>query len=429
MNFKSSVSRGLSAIALTTVLFASADASAAGFAINDISLTNIGRAFAGAGVVGDDYSAMGYNPAGVTLKGTGGQAGGVVIWEHGVVSGSAKKTSAAGGRASGKKDISIPVAVPNMFTQYKMNDSFTFGIGIYAPLGLATEYDRSWFGSDYGVTSALEAIDIAPTLGYKMNDHWSFGISAIARYGKLKMTNTSGTGYSDFDIDGWNMYGRIGVMYEHDENTRIGLAYTSVSTEIEHTLKGDHTFEGTANANWNKKWIGGTVVRLPESWLLSGYHRSGDFGYSASIRYTRWEYFNDFSLTSSSPLGYSTLHNNWKNVWSASIGVDWFYNDTWTFRAGLGYDQTPIRHSEYRTVRIPDNDRVLMSVGFTYKINDHVKMDFGYTHLYLPTFKAQNGYSKLGVIPGGLPQGAAGDVDVKYDFNAEVIGVQFQYDL
>ena len=434
MNFKSSVSRGLSAIALTTVLFASSDASAAGFALNDISLTNIGRAFAGAGVVGDDYSAIGYNPAGVTLKGTGAQAGAVLIWEHGTVSGSARKTGVPGGRATGKDGISIPVAVPNMFAQYKIDDSFTFGIGIYAPLGLATKYDNDWFGSDYGITSAVEAIDIAPTLGYKMNDHWSFGVSAIARYGKVKMTNSSAaTGHSDFDIDGWNAYGRIGVMYEHDENTRVGLSYTSVSTKVEHTLKGSHDFTGMPAllpppATLNGEWVGGTEVRLPESWLLSGYHRSGDFGYSASLRYTRWEYFNEFTLTSSSPLEYHTSLYNWKNVWSASLGVDWFYNDTWTFRAGLGYDQSPVRHSESRTVRIPDNDRVLMSVGFTYKINDRVKMDFGYTHLYLPTFVAKNGYSKTGMAPG-VVQGAAGDVNVKYDFNAEVIGLQFQYDL
>ncbi|MBR4126879.1 MAG: outer membrane protein transport protein [Alphaproteobacteria bacterium] len=429
MNFQISASRGLPAIVLTTGLLLSGETFAAGFAINDVSMTGVGRAFAGAGVVGDDYSAIAFNPAGITLKGTGAQAGAVLIWEHGQVKGSAKKAGVPGGKAYGKDDISIPVGAPNMFAQYKLNDDFTFGVGIYAPLGLATKYKDNWFGSDYGVTSFLEAIDIAPTLGYKMNEHWSFGLSAIARWGHVKMTNTSaGTGYSDFDIDGWNVYGRVGVMYEHDENTRIGLSYSSVSTEVEHTLKDSHTFFGMPGpmAVLNGEWTGGTEVRLPEMWLLSGYHKHGDFGYSAAVRYTRWEYFNDFTLTSSSPLGYHTSKYNWHNTWSVSLGVDWFYNDTWTFRAGLGYDESPVRHSELRTVRIPDNDRVLMSLGFTYKINDHVKMDVGYSHLYLPTFKARNGYSKTRLA--GVTQGR-GDVDVKYDFNAEVIGIQFQYDL
>lgn len=414
MNFRFSVSRGLPAIALTAGMLFSGETFAAGFALNEVSMTGLGRAFAGAGVVGDDYSALAFNPAGITLKGTGVQAGAALILEHGEVKGSAQKGA---NRVSGKEGISIPVAAPSMFAQYKINDSLFFGLGIYAPFGLATNYDKDWFGSAFGVDSELEAIDVAPTLGYKINDKWSFGASFIARYGKLKMTNTLenkfGTGYSDFDIDGWNIYGRFGVMYEHDKDTRIGLSYSTVSTEVEQTLKGDHTLEGIPYPGFDGKHIGGTVTRLPESWLLSGYKKHGNFGYSASLRYTRWEHFNRFTLTSSRT-GSSTNTYNWQNVWSASLGVDWFYNDTWTFRAGLGYDESPVRSSATRTVRIPDNDRVLMSLGFTYKVNDKVKIDAGYTHLYLPTFKAKNGEGDF--------------VDAKYDFNAEVLGVQFQYD-
>ena len=428
MNFQISASRGLPAIVLTTGLLLSGETFAAGFAINDISMTGVGRAFAGAGVVGDDYSAIGFNPAGITLKGTGAQAGAVLIWEHGEVKGYAtKNVGFADTVVQGKNGLSIPVTAPNLFAQYKLDDSLYFGIGIYAPLGLATEYKDNWFGSDFAVDSELEAIDVAPTLGYKMNEHWSFGASIIGRYGKVKMTNTSATtGFSDFDIDGWNVYGRVGVMYEHDKDTRIGLSYSTVSTEVEHTLKGDHTFTGMPGgmAVLNGKWTGGTITRLPESWLLSGYHRHGDFGYSASVRYTRWEYFNNFTLTSSSLLDHHTSKYNWHNTWAVALGVDWYYNDTWTFRAGLGYDESPVRHSSDRTVRIPDNDRVLMSLGFTYKINDHVKMDVGYSHLYLPTFKAKNGYSHTGLGGGQIKP-----IDVKYDFNAEVVGIQFQYDL
>lgn len=422
MDFRISASRGLPAIVLTTGMLLSGETFAAGFAINDISMTGVGRAFAGAGVVGDDYSAIGFNPAGITLKGSGAQAGLALIWEHGKVSGQATKNVAGFDRVvSGKEDISIPVAVPNLFAQYKLDDSFYFGIGMYAPLGLATKYDHNWFGSDYGVDSELEAIDIAPTLGYKLNDHWSFGASVIARWGRVKMTNTSNTtGFSEFDIDGWNVYGRFGVMYEHDKDTRIGLSYSTVSTEVEHTLKGDHKLTGLGPLS--NKYIGGTVTRLPEIWLLSGYHRHGDFGYSASVRYTRWEFFDEFTLTSSSLVDHHTSKYNWHNTWSVALGVDWYYNDTWTFRAGLGFDESPVRGASTRTVRIPDNDRVLMSLGFTYKMTDHVKMDVGYTHIYLPTFKARNGYSHTGMAAGTKP------LDVKYDFNAEVVGIQFQYD-
>ena len=43
------------------------NANAAGYQLNEYSITNLGRAFAGAGIMGDDYSALANNPAGMTL--------------------------------------------------------------------------------------------------------------------------------------------------------------------------------------------------------------------------------------------------------------------------------------------------------------------------------------------------------------------------
>ena len=416
MNFSTSHSGRLFALVFSAGAFLTGQANAAGFQLTDFSMTGLGRSYAGAGVVGDDYSAIAFNPAGMALKGSGAQAGAAMIWQHGDVKGYAQKVGAPNNIASGKEDVSIPVAVPNLFAQYKVSDSVNFGLGVYAPFGLETKYDRDWFGSDLGVHSALEVIDIAPSLSYRINNQWSVGASLIARYGRVKMTNTSAIGFSDFDIDGWGWYGRFGMMYEASKDTRFGVSYQTQSTEVEHTLKGDHTILG-------RDWIGGTVTGLPEHWLLSGYHKHGNFGYSASVRYNRWEHFNDFTLTSSSALGYHTSKYNWQNTWTVALGVDWYYNDVWTFRAGVAFDESPIRSSALRTVRIPDNDRYWMSLGFTYKVNENVKIDVGYAHLYLPTYKAGNGYGK-----NGLSGVTDTELDVKYDVNAEILGIQFQYD-
>ena len=51
-------------------------AAAAGFQLSEQSVTSLGRAHAGAGIMGDDLSAAFYNPAGMLLnKGTSVQAG------------------------------------------------------------------------------------------------------------------------------------------------------------------------------------------------------------------------------------------------------------------------------------------------------------------------------------------------------------------
>jgi long-subunit fatty acid transport protein len=57
--------------AVSALLLTSTLAQAGGYQLQEYSTTNMGRAFAGAGIVGDDYSAIAFNPAGMELKNSG----------------------------------------------------------------------------------------------------------------------------------------------------------------------------------------------------------------------------------------------------------------------------------------------------------------------------------------------------------------------
>ena len=62
--------------AFLTTLLCAQTASAGSYQLNEYSVTGLGRAFAGAGVVGDDYSAIAFNPAGMSaVKKSGMQLG------------------------------------------------------------------------------------------------------------------------------------------------------------------------------------------------------------------------------------------------------------------------------------------------------------------------------------------------------------------
>lgn len=98
------------ALALTGVC-ASTSANAAGWQLNDYSVAGLGRAYAGGGVVGDDYSALAYNPAGMTLGGTGMQAGISVINLHSDVNGFYRGVSDS-------TNVDVMTEVPNFFAQY-----------------------------------------------------------------------------------------------------------------------------------------------------------------------------------------------------------------------------------------------------------------------------------------------------------------------
>ena len=52
-----------------------------------------------------------------------------------------------------------------------------------------------------------------------------------------------------------------------------------------------------------------------------------------------------------------------------SLGGTWYVNPSWEARIGFAYDNSPIE-PEYRSLSIPDSDRVWYSAGATYHI-DH----------------------------------------------------------
>ena len=52
-------------ILLSTILVSSSTVWAAGYQLQEYSVTGLGRAMAGAGIMGDDYSALAFNPAGM----------------------------------------------------------------------------------------------------------------------------------------------------------------------------------------------------------------------------------------------------------------------------------------------------------------------------------------------------------------------------
>ena len=70
-----------------------------------------------------------------------------------------------------------------------------------------------------------------------------------------------------------------------------------------------------------------------------------------------------------------------RDSWRWSAGADYKLNDNWKLRAGLTLDETPTQ-DDFRTVRIPDNDRWLYAVGASWSDSDNVwQIDAAYNLL------------------------------------------------
>ena len=378
--YKKILAAALAVCSVTTV------AKAASYQLNDYSVTNLGRSYAGVGVTGDDYSAIAYNPAGMTLKKKSG------VQQVVNVIGVKSKVEKLDGTAEGTMKFWQPM--PAGFGQYNVNDRFVVGGGIYAPFGLKTQYKSDWFGSDYAVLSKLAIVDFNVSAAYKLDEHWSIGASAILRYIYGRMTQTAsalGGGDINFNVHGYAQTGTLGLMYEFDKDTRAGVAYHLRSAQRAngnmkvHTLAINKT--GTAHANPD----------LPEYVVISGYHRVKDFGFSGTLRWTHWtSSFPAFTIRNTLT-GESKSNYLYQNTWGLAGGLDYYYDESITLRGGLGYDESPTHKPERRTYRIPDGDRYWISAGASY-VWRNWQFDGAYAYL-----RARTAYASkdAGATPGG----------------------------
>lgn len=403
------------ALALTGVC-ASTSANAAGWQLNDFSVAGLGRAYAGGGVVGDDYSALAYNPAGMTLGGTGVQAGISVIQLHADVTGVYK----------GEHDstnVNVTTEVPNFFAQYKVNDRVAVGFGVYVPFGLAIEYPKDWIGTDHGIDSELAVIDYSTAVAVKATDKLSLGLGIFARNANVDLTSSTtlptGKVENEFDLDDWGWGLHVGAMYEFTKNTRLGVSYRSRS---QHKIKGDFDYlkasplpyplaEGSTNAT--------LPMDAPEQVQLSGYHKLNDkIALSAGAKWTRWTRFDALVINNS--FKSVEVAQRWKNAWNFSLGMDYYHSENWTFRTGIGFDETPVPNSHERTTAIADNDRWEIALGASYKQNAWT-FDMGYMFLYLPHYSVHNNRHDLNNNLSVDP------IDARYHTTAHVLGLQVQY--
>lgn len=399
----------ISAAAAVALLASVGNANAAGYQLNEFSVTNLGRSFAGIGVAGDDYSALGYNPAGMTLMKRSGMQAGLTMTEV------ASKIRGVGDQSGKKTDMDFMIPLPSMFGQYNVNDKLFLGAGIYVPFGLATRYGHdSFIAKDKnGVRrSELEVVDGNISAAYKVDNHLSLGVSGILRHIKGKLTSNLNSplpnfGYSDFKVSGWSTTMNLGAMYEFDEDTRVGLSYRFKSTQ---RTTGHHTI--SVASTLNNRFDSVSDPELPASWILSGYHKFGEkWGTTATVKYTQWHRFHVFPAYSSGS-GNLDVQYRWKDAWNFALGQDYYLNKNWTLRAGLAWDQSPVPNSTYRTNRIPDTDRLWTSFGVSYATGNH-QFDFGYAHLFMMHGKVWNSAEK--------------DTNAKYKSYSNMYALQYQY--
>jgi long-chain fatty acid transport protein len=403
----------------------STHAFSAGFALIDQGASGQGVAYAGAAAVGEDSSTVFFNPAAMTRL--SGQQ--IVIAGHIIAPSSDYKDSGTSSNASDvpgsltgqNSDGGDTGFVPNLYWTAALDNGLHVGVGINVPFGLATDYDAGWIGRYHGLKSEITTININPAIAWKVTDTVSLGFGLSYQYIDVELTNNidssaacfnlSGSpcgAFSDASIDstiklegddssfGWN----IGVLYDITARDRLGIAYRSA---IKHDLEGKATYDLYAPlqgivdfANSNPPLAPSfsilsntslsAAAQLPETFSLSYVH---DFGTKwtllADYTWTGWNSLDTIEvvLAGNAPGQDPELELAFKNTNRLALGAHYKPTNKWIVRGGLAYDESPVRSDQQRTVRIPDNDRTWLTLGFGYAPAQSWSFDVAYSHLFI----------------------------------------------
>ena len=410
----------IAAALCSSAIMCASTASAAGFQLTEQSVAGMGRAHAGAGIVGDDVSAIHFNPAGMTLL-------------HGLqttvagtyVSLDIDYKGLNGARENGRDK---PASIPAAFLSYQVNDSLWLGLAITSPYGMRIRYGSDWSENQRGISGSVTTVDINPNIAWKVNDYISIGggVSALWTHSKIKsglpvkqtqaLPAALGGGSLDIPLGGqfeykgsdWMFTYNLGLMVSPTEDLRFGVSYRS-SAHV--TARGDYYIRG--NAVMNGEGDGKGRLQTPETVYISATWKPiQKLRLSGLARWANWKKFENmrFSMDNlsnlhatqgamdlaqsfppalaqgaigaiQSKLGNVNIENNWKAAWLFSLGADLDVTDQWTIRGGVALETDPIKQQNLRTALIPDTKRLWLTCGLSWKPTPKWQVDMAYGHI------------------------------------------------
>jgi len=373
---------------------------AAGFQLNEFSSIGLGRAYSGEGAMGDTAASASRNPATMALMDRPAFSIGAVFIDPDVdISG-----TSSSGRSLDASNIAPTQWVPNIHYVQPINDQWWIGASATSNYGLATEFNDGYTAGAYGGKTDLMTGNFNLSTAYRLNEHFSFGVGFDAVYARAKIERYAGESGAALRIpadtqiahlkgDEWGYGWNAGILYEVDQNNRFGFTYRS---EVKIDFDGDYKSSlppsfnainqaanlGLPYATGGSTIPGALTLNLPEMWEVSGWHKvAPQWAVHYSLAYTSWSQFQELKATGSNGQTLFYKDESFKDAYRIALGTTYFYDENWTFRTGIAFDDSPVP-ADKRSISIPDQDRLWLSAGASYAFNQDASVDVGVSYMH-----------------------------------------------
>ena len=388
-------------------------AQAGGIMLYETASDNTGLANAGAAARAQGPSTIASNIAGLSyLDGTqvsGGLQALIGNLEVDYDSG----TNVSGG-GSGNVLEFIPGA--SLFISHQLDDRWTLGFGTYANFGLSEDYNNDWSGRYYVQNASIGGLSLVPSAAYKINDQWSIGVGLQAMYGMMETElaidnapldlTSRADGQLKYDDTTWGFGGNIGLIFEPNEGTRIGLNYTS---------KIDLNFDDSLrlfNANPIYRPLDGTGTKLdvtvPQTVMLSLYQKiNSRLAMLASAGWQEWsELGRVYVQLDTDNQREKDLDAGYDDTWHISVGGQYQATDKLLWNIGVAYDSSAVSDNK-RSWILPMQEAYRLGTGVTYALDKTIDLNFSYALVWMGDMNI----SQTKQLPLGDPAQVSGSFD------------------
>jgi len=310
----------------------------------------------------DNPSAVYYNPAGITQ--IEGQQVRVGLY---MISTGVKHTSPTGIRSEPESDFQ---PVPQLYyVNSPTNSTLSFGLGVYAPFGLAIDWGGNTPFRSRGEEGKLLYLVVNPVLAWQPHPTLSLAIGPQIAYSDAELKQGLFVPGDQFRFkgDGFGFSFNAGLRWQPIDELAFGVTYRYLST-VKYT-GSSHTTPTTlppglpgflAGAYFGPTPTSGTI-RFPQSVTVgASYRPTPNWNFEVNADWTDWDNLNQL-VFQGLPLPPIVL--NYQSSWMYNFGITRQLPGNYFVSTGYIWSENSSPDAGFNPL-IPDSELHLGSIGF-----------------------------------------------------------------
>ncbi|PWE00658.1 OmpP1/FadL family transporter [Marinilabilia rubra] len=284
-----------------------------------------------------------------------------------------------------------PVGTPfSVYGAFRLSEKLMLGLGANSPYGNSLSWGEDWDGRYLIQDISLQAIFVQPTISYAITPRISIGGGPVLAFGSVDLNKAlplqSDEGDGSVNLNGsTTAYGyNVGVFVKVSKDVSLGVNYRSkVVMELD---GGDATFDVPESFQTNFPDGNTFSAELPMPSNLTiglGWKATDKLLLALDLQQVGWSEYQELNFDfeeNTAALEDSENPRNFENTMVYRVGAEYSALEQLKLRAGIYYDETPIP-SDYLTPETPGTNKIGISAGVSWQLNDKLSLDASLLHI------------------------------------------------